>query len=55
MVLIKIYVLVIRYAAACFCEMRKYENAAILIPAAILSHLLLHFTLHDSFPYYLIF
>jgi hypothetical protein len=52
MVLIKIYALITRCAAAYFCGIRKYENVAILIPVAILSHFLLHFTLYDLFPYY---
>jgi hypothetical protein len=52
MVLIKIYILATRYAAACFCEMRKYKNAVILIPAVILFYLFLHFTLYDPFFYY---
>jgi hypothetical protein len=53
--LIKIYISVTRYAAACFCGMRKYENAVMLIPAAILLYLPLYFTFHDSLPYYLAF
>jgi hypothetical protein len=51
-VLIKIYTSVTRYAAACFYGIRKYKNAAMLVPAAILSYLFLHFTFHDPFSYY---
>jgi hypothetical protein len=32
--------------------MRKYENAVMLISAAILPYLPLYFTFHDPFPYY---
>jgi hypothetical protein len=55
MILIKIYTLAIRYAAACFYGIRKYENAVILIPVAILPYLFLLFTFYDPLSYYSIF
>jgi hypothetical protein len=53
MILIKIYALATRYAAACFYGIRKYKNAVILIPVVILFYLFLYFIFHDPFSYYL--